>query len=306
MRVVLVWIWTKTACVSCWQYDGRMQVVDPPFSANWRAQLKLEYERRVVSGRERTVLATRHHDGPLVVQKALYPEGDAVCHSILVHPPAGIVGGDSLEIDVRVGTQGHALLTTPGATKWYRSAGSWAQQLNRFVVSSMACLEYLPQETIVFDGALAQWDTEIRLGAGARYMGWEVLCLGRGAGEHFAHGQCQSRMMVLREDKPVWMERSNILADGLLTRSSAGLNGKTVCATLIAVADDVGAVDLMECRAQKAKSGDTAVTRLPGVIVARYLGDSSEAARHYFTALWQQMRPVIAGRAAVTPRIWNT
>ena len=279
-----------------------MQITEPPFIATWRAQLALEYERR----NQRTVLAARRHDGPLVVQKALYPEGDAVCHNIIVHPPAGILGGDSLEIDARVGAQAHTLLTTPGAAKWYRSAGAWAQQKNVFVVAQGACLEWLPQETIVYDGALARLQTEVRLDAGARYIGWEVLCLGRGTGERFEHGQCQSNVTVLRDDKPLWLERGAIEAGGLLMTSPAGLNGKTVCGTLIAVAENVADVDLVVCRAVEAKSGETAVTRLPGVMVARYLGDSSEAARQYFVAIWQRLRPVVAGRAAVTPRIWNT
>ena len=279
-----------------------MQITEPPFIATWRAQLALEYERR----NQRTVLAARRHDGPLVVQKALYPEGDAVCHNIIVHPPAGILGGDSLEIDARVGAQAHTLLTTPGAAKWYRSAGAWAQQKNVFVVAQGACLEWLPQGTIVYDGALARLQTEVRLDAGARYIGWEVLCLGRGTGERFEHGQCQSSVTVLRDDKPLWLERGAIEAGGLLMTSPAGLNGKTVCGTLIAVAENVADVDLVVCRAVEAKSGETAVTRLPGVMVARYLGDSSEAARQYFVAIWQRLRPVVAGRAAVTPRIWNT
>ncbi len=279
-----------------------MQITEPPFIATWRAQLALEYERR----NQRTVLAARRHDGPLVVQKALYPEGDAVCHNIIVHPPAGILGGDSLEIDARVGAQAHTLLTTPGAAKWYRSAGARAQQKNVFVVAQGACLKWLPQETIVYDGALARLQTEVRLDAGARYIGWEVLCLGRGTGERFEHGQCQSSVTVLRDDKPLWLERGAIEAGGLLMTSPAGLNGKTVCGTLIAVAENVADVDLVVCRAVEAKSGETAVTRLPGVMVARYLGDSSEAARQYFVAIWQRLRPVVAGRAAVMPRIWNT
>src|SRR5438105_5428750 len=101
-----------------------MHIADPVHVRGWRAELALEYEMR--SGR--TVLARRAHDGPLVVQKPLYPEGDAVCHTILVHPPGGIVGGDELRIEARVGAAAHTLLTTPAAGKWYRAAGPWAQQ----------------------------------------------------------------------------------------------------------------------------------------------------------------------------------
>ena len=284
-----------------------MLLADSPVTAQWRANLALEYERREVNGSKRTVLAARRHDGPLVVQKPLYPEGDAVCHTIIVHPPAGIVGGDSLEINARVGAQSHALLTTPGAGKWYRSAGAWAQQRNSFVVQAGASLEWLPQETIVFDGALAQLETEVQLDAGAGYIGWEILCLGRaGSDERFLRGQCTSRVSVLRTGTPLWLERGNIEANGLLANSPAGLGGKTVSGTLIAVADEVAAVDISVSRAVVAKSGAAAITRLPGVIVARYLGDSSEAARQYFVALWRQWRPLVLGREAVAPRIWNT
>jgi urease accessory protein len=283
-----------------------MQIADLPFTANWRAHLALEYERRAVHGIERTVLAARRHDGPLVVQKALYPEGDAVCHSIIVHPPAGIVGGDSLEIDACVGAQGHVLLTTPGAAKWYRSAGAWAQQHNVFAVGEGACLEWLPQETIVFNGALARLNTEIQLAAGACYIGWEVLCLGRGAGERFERGQCNSSVSVYCDDRPLWIERGGIEAGGLLMHSAGGLGDRTVCGTMIAAAANVDEIDLNACRALTARSGDTAVTRMPGIVVARYLGDSSEAAKQYFVSMWACVRPLVAGRVAVVPRIWST
>lgn len=283
--------------------DGVTGVHDNHSVARWRAHLSLEYECRG----QRTVLAARRHDGPLVVQKALYPEGDAVCHSIIVHPPAGLVGGDHLEIEAHVGAGGHALLTTPGAGKWYRSAGPWAEQRVALTVDEGACLEWLPQETIVFDGAMAKLDAKVRLARGAGYIGWEILCLGRsGSGERFQRGHCLNRITILRDGKPVWIERGDIRAGGLLASSAAGLAGKTVCGTLVTAADGLDGVDLESCRAIAAEPGQTAVTRLPGVMVARYLGESSEGARRFFMSVWEYLRPVVAGRAAVAPRIWKT
>jgi len=270
-----------------------MQLAEP-VAQSWKARLRLRFERR--DGR--TVLAAREHDGPLVVQKALYPEGDAVCHAILVHPPAGIAGGDELELNARSTEGAHALLTTPGAGKWYRSAGPWASQKLRFEVAG--ALEWLPQETIVFDGAMARLETEVRLHGDARYLGWEVLCLGRtGSGERFGKGEIRVNSSLTRDGKLLWLERGRIAGGGALLESPAGLQGQPVCATLVAAGP---AADLAACR----EIEGLAVTQLPGVLVARYLGDSSERAKQLLARLWTVLRPAVFGREAQMPRIWST
>src|SRR5262249_52335552 len=153
---------------------------------------------------DRTVLAERRHDGPLVVQKPLYPEGPDVCHAIVVHPPGGIAGGDQLSLRAAIDNGSHALLTTPGAGKWYRSAGPMAQQSLAFDVRGT--LEWLPRETIVFDGALAELDTRIELAEGARFIGWEVVCLGRrGSGERFRRGRLKLSTHIGREARTVYI-----------------------------------------------------------------------------------------------------
>jgi len=272
-----------------------MQLAEP-VAASWKARLALGFERRD----RRSVLAERRHDGPLVVQKPLYPEGDAVCHAIVVHPPAGIAGGDDLELSARAGEGAHALLTTPGAGKWYRSAGPWASQKLRFEVAG--ALEWLPQETIVFDGALARLQTEVRLSGDARYLGWEILCLGRtGSGERFDRGEIRLNMKIYRDGKLLWLERGRIEGGGALLDSPAGLQGKPVCATLVA-ASPFPMIDLAACREVESLS----VTQLPGVLVARYLGDSSEQAKRQFAKLWTVLRPAVFGREAQAPRIWST
>lgn len=271
--------------------------------SGWQAELKLGFERR----QGRTVLATRRHTGPLVVQKPLYPEGDGVCHAIVVHPPAGIAGGDELAVEACAADGAHALLTTPGAGRWYRSNGSWARQALAFEARNGACVEWLPQETIVFDGALADLRTEVRLSGNAAFLGWEVLCLGRtGSGERFARGECRLRTLVSRDGRMLWQERGRIEAGGALMASPAGYGGKSVCGTLYAAATGIGAPEVARCREAAPAAGECAVTLLPGVLLARYLGDSSEAAREYFVELWRRLRPAIAGREAQEPRIWRT
>lgn len=273
-----------------------MQVAEP-VCAPWKAELALGF--RLID--DKTVLSEKRFDGPLVVQKPFYPEGDAVCHAIVVHPPAGIAGGDELTLDVSARQDASVLLTTPGAGKWYRSAGPWARQKLRFDVPGN--LEWLPQETIVFDAALADMDCEVNLGPNGRYVGWEILCLGRtGSGERFGRGRLRMKSTLSRGGIPVWWEQGIIAGGDRFMSSAAGLGGKTVCATLLAAAPVIDRSILASCR----EAAELAVTLLPGLLVARMLCDSSEQAKAGMTRLWSKLRPHIFGRDAVEPRIWKT
>ena len=269
----------------------------------WQACLELEFERRGA----KSVLAARRHDGPLVVQKSLFPEGEGICHAIVVHPPAGIAGGDQLSLAVRVAQNAHAVLATPGAGKWYRSSGSWARQHISFNAGSGAALEWLPQESILYDGSLAQLRTDVHLHPDARYLGWDIVCFGRGAaGEGMTLGHCRTRTRVDIAGRPVFVENGDIAAASAQCRSPAALRGHTVSGTLLAVAAQCDKALLAACREHQPRRGEAAVTLLPGILVARYLGDSSESAKHYFMQLRRVLRPAIMACAASDLRIWST
>lgn len=268
----------------------------------WKAELQLRFTR----AGERTTLSS-HHQGPLRVLKALYPEGDGICHAIVLHPPGGIAGGDQLEVGVEMGDSAHALLTTPGAGKWYRSAGPRAEQDLDFRVSERAALEWLPQESIVFNAARADLRTRIQLAPDACFIGWDILCLGRRAsGEAFAAGDLTLNTRIERNGRPLWLERGALEGGGPLLDSPAGLAGYSVSATLLASAPGLDAGLLAACRAVPAAEGRQGVTLLPDLLVARYLGHGSEAARQWCAALWAVLRPALLGREAIPPRIWNT
>ena len=267
--------------------------LDEPLASTWQARLALEFEPRG----DRSVLACNRADGPLVVQRPLYPEGLHPCHAIVVHPPGGIAGGDELALDVQVRSGAAALLTTPGAGKWYRSRGPWARQSLSFDIEGS--LEWLPRETIVYDGALARLHSGVRLGPQGRYIGWEVVCLGRtGSGEQFRRGRLSLRSEIVRGGRLCWYEQGEIDAGGALMRSPVGLGGRSVFGVMLAT--DVPAALLPECR------GFAPATLLPGLMVARYLGDSTEEALAAFTGIWKSVRPAVIGREAVPPRIWST
>lgn len=275
-----------------------MRLADP-VAAPWKAELLLGF----TAGNGRTILSEKRADGPLVVQKPLYPEGGEVCHAIVVHPPGGIAGGDELRLSTKISSLGHALLTTPGAGKWYRTAGPWAGQQLAFEVEGT--LEWLPRETIIFSGARAVLGCRVDLGASARYIGWEITCLGRtGSGERFDRGEVRIETAVSRAGRPLLFERGRIEAGGRLMRSPAGLGGRTVFGTLLAASPSMEGIVLSALRAEMPNS--VAMTLLPGLLVARYLGDSSEEAFQGFSALWAKLRPALLGRPSHTPRIWST
>jgi len=286
---------------------SRLPVSQPEHSPSWHAELHLGFVRQG----ERTVLRENRHRGPLRVQRALYPEGDTVCQAIVLHPPSGIAGGDHLAISAELGAGAHAQLTTPGAGKWYRSGGAEASQSIDFTVGEGATLEWLPQETIVFDGARARMETRISLAADSRYIGWDILCLGRAAaGERFEKGRFDLLFRVDRGSAPIWLERGGFDGNDAMFSSPAGWAGATVCGTLLCAFPELpqqAAALLEACRKIIPVDGaHHGLSALPGMLVARYLGDSSEAARLWFAELWAILRPACCGRPAVTPRIWNT
>jgi urease accessory protein len=273
--------------------------------SGWPAALALHFGRDGT----RSVLTGRRHSGPLRVQKALYPEGAEVCHAIVVHPPGGIVPGDRLEIAVDVDAQAHAVLTTPGAGKWYRSDGRDASQQIIIKVGAGGTAEWLPQESILFDGARARLQTAVDLAPDACFVGLETLCFGRRAsGEQFARGQLRLATEIRLGTQLIWRERGVIDGGSPLLTSPIGLAGHSVSSTLLLAGPDIDDATLGGARAigPEETGAQCALTRLPHLLVGRYLGDSPEAARAWFLSLWSLLRPACVGRAAATPRIWAT
>jgi urease accessory protein len=276
-------------------------------SSAWQAALTLGF----ADDGGTTRLFNKIHYGPLRVQKALYPEDAKVCHAIIVHPPGGVVGGDRLQIDIGVGAQGHAFISTPGAAKWYKANGKTSRQEVHLHVGENAALEWLPQETIFFDTANVVLDQHVELAAGATFIGCEILCMGRrGHGEQFNAGTVRQRISIRREGRLLWWEQGAMLGGQL--DSPLTLDGKTVCATLIAaglpLAPAVLSALLADIRADIKADGEHVfgVTHTKGVLVARHLGDDSETARRLMLNVWRRVRPLLLGLAAVTPRIWQT
>jgi len=264
----------------------------------WHAQLELGFAPRA----GRTALVHRMQRGPLAVQRPFYPEGDA-CHLYMLHPPGGVVGGDSLNIQSEVADGAHALVTTPGATKFYLSAGDTAQQTQTLRVAAGAGLEWLPQENIFFPGALTRLDTKIELSEGARFIGWEIQCLGLPVNaERFDSGQAEFQLHIECDDRPLLLDRLTVTPARL--NDKAGLRGLPVNATLLATPAEKA--ELEQVRELLLETPSAGVTLIDNLLVVRYLGESTEQCRNLFIMIWTSIRKSVMGRSPCPPRIWST
>lgn len=268
--------------------------------ANWHAELQLRFATQGA----RTVLAHRKHIGPLLVQRPFYPEG-AVCHVYLIHPPGGIAGGDHLQLHAQLQPGTHALLTTPAATKFYRAAPGRVSILRQHVQVTQATLEWLPQETIYFNQAQARTLTRIDVDDTSRFIGWEINCYGRRAGdEPFSAGLIQQRLELWRNGKPLLLDHLRVTGGNAMQSSVWGLHGNSVLGSLLAYPAD--AADREAVRELQLDASKLSVTLVDGVLLCRCLCIDSAAAKQLLLSVWQCLRPRIVQREAVLPRIWAT
>lgn len=309
--------------------------------ATWQASLRLRFAAAaplasahagaasVAHTGVRTVLAERRHQGPLLVQKPLYPEGAAICHAVVLHPPAGIAGGDRLDLDIEVGAGAHAVLATPGATKWYKSLGREAAQHVRLNVAAGARLDWLPQENIVFDDARARIATDVCVAPGGSAIGWDAVVLGRQAsGERWSSGALWLDTRVGDGARALWIEQSHLDAASPLRDAVAGMDGLPVLGTLWAVGEGATqelAEQLAETLPYRARSPThsrtdprtdprtdlrAGVTCLAAhgqrMLLLRVLGRQMEAVRQLMIESWTRLRVPMHGVPARPLRLWST
>ena len=270
----------------------------------WRAQLDLEFSK----SNNRTILSHRKHFGPLQVQKPFYPEINGTCHVYILHPPGGVVGGDRLNISIDVDSNAHALITTPAAGKFYRSAGPIAVQKQIIKVASKAILEWFPSENILFSGSKAQIETKVELAHDSHFVGWEISCLGRPASEEiFSQGELDQRFEVWRDGKPLRIERLKLRGGDPALHAKWGLLGFPVIGSMVCVTDKTELIDSLRTITNVAIGEEFfSVTQVDGAILCYFLGNSVERARNCFISAWKILRQEVIGFEAVEPRIWKT
>ncbi|MDX2368384.1 MAG: urease accessory protein UreD [Colwellia sp.] len=286
-------------------------------SRQWIANLSLDFSFTALG----TQLRRTRRNGPLTVQKAFYPEGRDCAHIYLLHPPAGIVSGDELHVEINLDDNAHTLVTTPGANRFYRAREnanigiSKQIQITTLNVNNQAKCENFPQETLVYNGADGFNTVDIHLTNTSVYLGWDITCMGLPSSDQlFTQGQYSQLNRVFVDDALQYHDRIAITAKNNLLHHPAGLAGNSVFATFLMYAPQQlnksqrkKVIEVMRDiiennQAQKHIS----ITDIDGLLVIRYLGHHAQQCKNFFLLLWQVVRPLTVEKTATQPRIWHT
>lgn len=270
----------------------------------WLAEIVLRYELK----RGITRLTEKRHIGPLMVQRPFYPE-NGIAHTYLLHPPGGVVGGDKLLINIDVQSYAHALLTTPGATKFYRSAGGVAYQIQTLKVEPEGFLEWLPQENIFFPEAQVRLETHIHIASSSKFIGWEMQCFGRPVlNEWFENGNVRGRFNFYIDEKLTLTE--SIFVDGLQKQAAAMREFPMLGTLYLYPASEELKTTVQHCLMQFSTSNEDVIeyglTDVDGILVLRLLGTQTEPMMACFSLVWQTVRQHWLGYCPEPPRIWAT
>ena len=273
----------------------------------WRADLKLDYTLES----QRTV-ARYLHQGPLRILQSLYPEGDQICHNVLVHPPGGLVGGDTLDIQVNVAEGAHALVSTPSATRFYKSGGQAALQQVTATLAPGARLEWLPLEAIAYNDCEATNRAIFNLAPSSELMAWDVTALGLPSSDMaFTKGHFQQHLEI----PGVWLERGNLRGDDTRwLNSPLGLAGQKCLASLVFASGHniepqraaqalEAAREVLEAHPLRLQAGVTCAH--PQVIVLRVMSPLVEPSMNLLKQVWAVWRHTLWALPSTPPRIWS-
>jgi len=271
-------------------------------STDWHGSLCLEFANRQGS----TQIIHNQTKAPLKIQRPFYPEGSEVCHSVIMHTAGGIVGGDQLSVNIRLKPNAQALITTAAASKIYRTNGREARQIIHIDVASGACLEWLPQETIVFNQAVYHQEMRVNLAPDASWLGWEITRFGRSArGERFIQGNWRSHTEVWQHDRPIWVDRQWLPGSKELFTSPHGLANCPVVASFAWIGRSIDPELVEKARSVWVGNGEIGVTRLMSGLLCRYRGASTMEARQWLIEVWRLVRSRSLDRPVCIPRVWQ-
>ena len=282
----------------------------------WQGHLQLTYRHH----QAKTQAIEHQGIAPLKVQRSFYPEDEAICHNTILHTAGGVVGGDRLKIDIELQPRSRAVITTAAAGKIYGTNGTPASQQIVQNIGENACLEWLPQETIIFNHAIFEQHLHVNLAATGSWLGWEINRFGRTArGERFTDGEWRSATEVYRQGKPIWIDRQRLCGDEMVD-SPHSLSGHPIVGSLAWIGSGISMPtttlreredrDLMTLviKARSLFDGEPThigVTRLTEGLLCRYRGDSTTEVRQWFTAVWHLLRHTFLHSPPIHLRVWQ-
>lgn len=276
-------------------------------SSIWHGSLNLVFANHD----RQTQLIRDRSQAPLKIQRPFYPENADICHSVILHTAGGIVGGDKLSLDFHLQPNAKALITTAAASKIYRSNGLEAKQTIDIKLDSGAYLEWFPQETIVFNGAIYRQDLRVELAPNSTYLSWEITRFGRTArNEKFLQGEWRNYTEIWQEGTPLWIDRQWLPAGEEIINSPHGLAGQPIVASLAAIGPTVSPEIVQKIREiwqnqpNFSSRGEAGVTRLTKGLLCRYRGSSTTEVRNWFKDVWHLLRLSYLGRPSCPPRVW--
>jgi urease accessory protein len=269
----------------------------------WHGYIDLQFNKSTAG---RTILTRSYARAPFKVQRPFYPELE-VCHTVLLHSAGGMVGGDRLSSQIDLAPQSRALITTAAAAKIYRSTGATAHQQIQIHIGANACLEWLPQETILFNQAKYQQDLHVDLDPGGIFCTWEIVRLGRSASqETFQQGCWQNALEVWQAGKPLWIDRQRLTGEQWSSPQAAAAQPILGLFAIVGQSITPDTVNKARALGPESSSGSQwGATALQSGLVCRYRGSDRQAAQRWFMALWDLLRQQYLGRAACLPRVWQ-
>jgi urease accessory protein len=237
--------------------------------------------------------------------------------AVIVTTSGGLVEGDQLEIRVGLGAGSAAHVTASAAEKIYRSNGRMTAITQTLSVEPGAALEYLPPETILFDGARLRRETVVELAPGSGFLGGDIVVFGRRArGERFATGFLREVWRVQRDGELVWGDALHLEDDagnddvGRIIDDPACFDGAAAFATMI-FAPPAGQAGALLESARSVQSAATqaglraGATAVAGLLVARWLAGEPAALRRAYADLACHLRSAGLGLPPRLPQIWH-
>jgi urease accessory protein len=239
-----------------------------------------------------------------------YPEPDDRPLAVLANIAGGVAGGDRLAVAIEVRDRADATVTGQAAEKIYRADGAASEMDVSVTVAAGSTVEYLPQGTILFDGARLARRTSLDVEGDGRLLFGEILHLGRTAmGERFASGSLADHLVLRHDGRPIWADALRLAGDpGRAIGATSGLGGATTTAVaLLSIPDAAKHLDRVREIVGASTSDPTraaAAVFEGGPLLVRWLSNDGADLRRHFGEVWRYLRAGALGRPGRMPRIW--